>query len=84
MIICGGRMKQIEISQHRLSELESKEFECHKLRKRFMHLDKDTQELLLKVERYEQALNILAWKFGCVSVESMRMRDIAKKALYNK
>ena len=76
-------MERIEISQHRLSELEAKEFECHKLRKRFMHLDKGTQELLLKVERYEQALNTLTWQFGCVSVESMRMRDMAKKALYN-
>lgn len=74
----------ITISKHRLSELQVKEVENHKLRTRFIHLDKGTQELLLKIERYEQALNTIAWKFGCVSPESMRMSETAKKALYNK
>lgn len=72
----------ITISKHRLSELTAKEVECHKLQKHFNELDKGTQNLLLKLDRYERALNTIAWRFGRVGIESGRMSEIAKKALY--
>ena len=76
-------MEKVEVRKSYLTDLEAKSFECNKLRKRFIHLDKGTQEMLLKIERYEEALGTLTWQFGCVSPESMRMREIAKRALYN-
>lgn len=77
-------MKTIEISMREYSDLSNIHFECQRLRKQFSQLDKGTQDTLSKVERYERALQTIAWQFGCVSPEPMQMRDVARKALYNK
>lgn len=76
-------MKKIEISEYEYNELLDVKDKYYSARKKFMNLDKSHQELIETVTRYEQALNTLTWQFGCVSPEPMRMREIAKKALYN-
>lgn len=76
-------IKQITISEHEYNNLKTIRDDYYLARKKFLKLDKSHRELIEKNIRYEKALELLTWKFGCVSVESMRMRDIAKKALYN-
>ena len=76
-------MKQITISEYEFNELMDVKDKYYTARNKFLNLDKSQQDLIEKVTRYEQALNTLTWQYGCVSPESMRMRAIAKKALYN-
>ena len=75
-------MNQIEISEQRLKELQAKEFECYQLRKRFLHLDKPQQELVVKLQKYEKALETIAWDYAPSNPSAMRMAEAAKQALY--
>ena len=78
----GADMRKVEISEHRLNELSQAQSDLMKLQKKMNELDKPTQELLSKLERYRSALSTIAFCFdGGVSVESMRMVAIARKAL---
>ena len=76
-------IKQITISEHEYNNLKTIRDDYYLARKKFLKLDKNHQELIKKITRYEEALELLTWKLGSVSTESMRMRQIAKKALYD-
>lgn len=74
-------MKTIELSQEEVMRLRAKDYECDRLRKRFLNLDKSQQELLVKLERYEKALRQIAWNYSDVNPLASQMQTIARKAL---
>lgn len=75
------KMKTIELSEEEVMRLRAKDYECDRLRKRFLNLEKDEQELLVKIERYEKALKQIAWGYSDVNPLAGRMQNIARKAL---
>ena len=74
-------MKKIEVIESWFNELEQSHEKYVKHKFKFENMDKEKQELLNELERYRKALNLIAWNFGGVSPEAMRMIDIARKAL---
>lgn len=77
-------MKNVELSEYDFNRLTDAHDKYYASLKKWSNLDKSQQELIEKVVRYEKALEMLTWNFGCTSPESMRMKDIAEKARYNK
>ena len=74
-------MKKVEISEQRLEDLHQIEMEhCINMRL-FKNLNKDQKELLLKLEKYERALEVIAWTSDVNPLAgSLVVR--AKEALY--
>lgn len=74
-------METIKLSQEEVMRLRAKDYECDRLRKRFLNLDKSQQELLVKLERYEKALKRIAWSYSDVNPLAAQMQAAARKAL---
>ena len=74
-------MKKVEVMEVWLKELEKSHKEYVNQKYKFSIMDREKKELLNELERYRAALNRIAWNFGGVSPEAMRMIDIARKAL---
>lgn len=74
-------MEMVEISKRRFEELEQCEME-HCINKRlFKNLGKDQQELLLKLEKYERALEVIAWSSDVNPLAALHAAR-AREALY--
>lgn len=74
-------MEMIEISKRRFEELERCESEYYLNKKLFKNLGKDQQELLLKLEKYESALRVIAWSSDVNPLAALHAAR-ARKALY--
>lgn len=74
-------MKMIEVSKRRFEELEKCEIEHFINKKLFKNLGKDQKELLLKLEKYERALEGIAWSSD-VNPLAGRLVARAREALY--
>lgn len=74
-------MEMIEISKRRFEELKRCESEYYLNKKLFKNLGKDQQELLLKLEKYESALRVIAWSSDVNPLAALHAAR-ARKALY--
>lgn len=76
-------MEMIDISKRRFEELERRESEYYLNKKLFKNLGKDQQELLLKLEKYESALRVIAWSSDVNPLAALHAAR-AREALYKK
>lgn len=74
-------MEMIELSKRRFEELKRCESEYYLKKKLFKNIGKDQQELLLKLERYERALEVIAWSSDVNPLAALHAAR-AREALY--